>query len=131
LRAFGEERKAFANIAGYHLCYILPLSDRSHRRRQDGGATVPENLALACIHCNRYKGPNIAGIDPENGAIVRLFHPRRHIWNEHLVWDGPRLVALTSIGRVTIDVLAINDPEMVALREAIPEESLDENKVRW
>src|ERR1700677_1421335 len=37
--------------------------------RQHGGATVSENLALACIHCNRYKGPNIAGIDPENGAL--------------------------------------------------------------
>jgi HNH endonuclease len=29
--------------------------------RQHGGGTTLENLA----HCNRYKGPNIAGIDPQ------------------------------------------------------------------
>lgn len=44
--------------------------------RQHGGPTVLENLALACLHCNRHKGPNIAGTDPSTGEIVRLFHPR-------------------------------------------------------
>jgi hypothetical protein len=95
--------------------------------RQHGGATASENLALACIHCNRYKGPNIAGIYPESGALVRLFNPRNDVWNEHFVWDAPRLTALTSIGRVTIQVLAINNAEMIALREAL----VDEGSVRW
>jgi hypothetical protein len=87
-------------------------------------ARISHSLASTC---NRFKGPNIACIDPENGAMIRLFHPRRDIWNEHFAWDVPRLTALTSIGRVTINVLAINDPEIVALREAL----LDERKVRW
>jgi hypothetical protein len=30
--------------------------------RQHGGATELENLALACIHCNRFKGPNMLGL---------------------------------------------------------------------
>jgi len=32
--------------------------------RQHGGVTGIGNLALACLHCNAHKGPNIAGLDP-------------------------------------------------------------------
>jgi hypothetical protein len=84
--------------------------------RQHGGKTELENLALACIHCNRFKGPNVAGLDPESREIVRLFHPRRDSWADHFVWDGPELKARTQMGRVTIAVLVINDPEIVAVR---------------
>ena len=45
--------------------------------RQHGGLTVEENLAVACPSCNVHKGPNIAGLDPGTGELVRLFHPRR------------------------------------------------------
>jgi hypothetical protein len=84
--------------------------------RKHGGRTVPGNLALACFYCNSYKGPNIAGIDPRSRQIVRLFHPRRHKWSRHFRWDGPILVGLTSVGRTTIAVLNINDPEAVSTR---------------
>jgi hypothetical protein len=90
--------------------------------RQHGGQAELENLALACIHCNRYKGPNLAGIDPSTGEVVRLFHPRRDIWAEHFQWSGPDLKALTAIGHVTIQVLLINDPEMRSFRLALIEE---------
>jgi hypothetical protein len=90
--------------------------------RQHGGATGLENLALACIHCNRFKGPNVAGVDPDSGAIVRLFNPRRDSWTEHFVWNGPQLNALSQIGRATIAVFLINDPEVVAMRKALQEE---------
>jgi len=92
--------------------------------RQHGGTTELDNLALACIHCNRFKGPNIAGLDPDNGQVTRLFHPRRDNWTEHFVWNGPELKALTPVGRVTIIVLLINDPEMIALRTALQEEGV-------
>jgi HNH endonuclease len=91
--------------------------------RQHGGLTIIENLALACIHCNRFKGPNIAGVDPQTGEIVRLFHPRLDTWAEHFAWDGANLVGLTAIGRATITVLLINDPELVAVRTALREET--------
>lgn len=94
--------------------------------KQHGGPTELENLALACIHCNRFKGPNLAGIDPNRGEIVRLFNPRRDIWSEHFEWSGPELKALTSIGRVTIEVLSINDSEMRSFRAALMEEGLFE-----
>lgn len=92
--------------------------------RQHGGTSTLDNLALACIHCNRFKGPNIAGVDPETGQIVRLFHPRRDVWSEHFIWDGSKLQALTQIGRVTLSLLLINDPEVIAVRKALQEEGV-------
>ena len=90
--------------------------------RQHGGQTVFSNLALACLHCNRHKGPNIAGRDPDTGKLVRLFDPREHHWIDHFDWAGAELVGKTSIGRTTIGVLGINDPDFLAVREALMEE---------
>jgi hypothetical protein len=86
---------------------------------QHGGQTVSENLALACLFCNKHKGPNIAGIDPQTGKMVRLFHPRRDKWNRHFRWNGPELIGRTAIGRATIRVLAVNHPDNIELRVAL------------
>ena len=58
--------------------YALPLPFQIDHviAENHSGATAEQNLALACPHC-RFKGPNIAGVDPETGETVRLFHPRR------------------------------------------------------
>ena len=80
------------------------------------GATAAGNLALSCFYCNTFKGPNIAGVDPASGMIVRLFHPRRDWWSAHFCWDGALLTGRTDIGRATIEVLRINDPEAIAVR---------------
>lgn len=92
--------------------------------RQHGGKTELENLALSCIHCDRFKGPNVASVDPDNKEIVRLFHPRRDVWSEHFRWDGPQLTGRTRVGRVTIALLAINDPEFVDVRRALQDEGV-------
>jgi hypothetical protein len=68
------------------------------------------------LHCNKHKGPNIAGIDVTSGRIVPLFHPRKQVWSRHFVWDGPFLTGRTQSGRATIHVLAINHPNFVAFR---------------
>ncbi|MGA9497343.1 MAG: hypothetical protein WBV41_15900, partial [Terriglobales bacterium] len=60
----------------------------------------------------------------DSGEIVRLFHPRCDAWTEHFIWDGPELKALTQIGRVTISLLLINDPEVIAVRKALQEEGV-------
>jgi hypothetical protein len=86
------------------------------------GPTLASNLALACFACNNHKGTNIAGIDPLTGAIVRLFHPRRHKWSRHFSWNGADLIGQTAIGRATIAVLEINLPYRVSLRQALIEE---------
>ncbi len=92
--------------------------------KQHGGTDAPGNLAFTCLHCNRHKGPNLAGIARIKGrrVVVRLFHPRRHRWSYHFAWDGPSIVGKTPIGRATVDVLAMNDPPMVMLRRELIEE---------
>ena len=94
--------------------------------RQHGGSDALGNLAYACLHCNKHEGPNLSGIDRagRRPRIVRLFHPRRHRWRYHFAFDGPRLVGRTAIGRVTVQVLAMNDPLAVLLREELIEEGL-------
>jgi hypothetical protein len=80
------------------------------------GLTELENLALSCFFCNRYKGPNLAGIDPETGQIVPLFHPRRDDWSGNFSWSHARLTGRTPTGRATIAVLRINDTARISLR---------------
>ena len=86
------------------------------RPRKDHGGDETDNLALACIDCNLHKGPNIAGIDPESGALTELFDPRRHRWQDHFARHGAYISGLTAIGRTTVDVLAMNSEEQVLLR---------------
>lgn len=84
--------------------------------RQHGGTEALENLALACHHDNDHKGPNLSGIDPLSGKVVRLFHPRRQRWSRHFRFDGPVIVGRTQCGRATVAVLALNALDRVELR---------------
>lgn len=102
--------------------YPLPLHIDHIIARQHGGLSVLENLAFSCLHCNRHKGPNIAGTDPKTGELVRLFHPRLDRWNIHFEWAGALVVSSTAIGRATIHVLSMNDPDFLAAREALIQE---------
>ena len=92
--------------------------------RQHGGGNDFANLALACLYCNAAKGPNIAGIDPVSGGIVPLFHPRRDTWGRHFKWKGAWLDGRTPRARATIQVLQMNDPATVAVRESLIEEGI-------
>src|SRR3954462_7484574 len=92
--------------------------------RQHGGPTRAENLALACLRCNSHKGPNLSGIDPQSGEIVRLFNPRRDIWCEHFRWNGAKRAALSDVGQATIAVLCINRSDVVLARAALMAEGV-------
>jgi hypothetical protein len=85
--------------------------------RQHGGADDGANLALACYHCNAHKGPNLSGLDPESGALVRLFHPRQDQWDEHFERNGVIIVGRTAIGRATVGLLKMNAADRRRLRE--------------
>jgi hypothetical protein len=98
---------------------ILPFQIDHVIAEKHHGPTTEDNLAVCCFSDNSYKGPNIAGIDPQTGQITRLFHPRRDVWKEHFRWDGAELVGLSAIGRATIDVLAINLPERIEHRRLL------------
>jgi hypothetical protein len=104
--------------------YRLPFQTDHIIARKHGGLSTMDNLAFACCHCNLRKGTNIAGRDPESGELVRLFHPRLDRWQEHFALAGARIVGKTPIGRVTIQLLVFNEPDFLALREALIEENL-------
>lgn len=88
-----------------------------------GGQTIAENLALSCFYCNSFKGPNIAGIDPQGQAdvAIQLYHPRKDIWRDHFELDGGVLVGKTPAARATIFVLRINEQQAIEFRELLLE----------
>lgn len=100
----------------------VPFEIDHIRPRKHHGRTVAGNLALSCVYCNAYKGPNLSGIDPKTGRVTTLFHPRRHQWADHFRFDGGMLIGRTAIGRSTVDVLRINRPNLVAIREVLMED---------
>jgi HNH endonuclease len=89
-----------------------------------GGLTQATNLCLACFSCNSFKGPNLAGVDPEIKKIVPLFNPRRQKWHRHFRWNGPVLVGRTPNGRATIATLRINLDHRVAYRQELIDEGV-------
>ncbi|MDY6937014.1 MAG: HNH endonuclease signature motif containing protein [Cyanobacteriota bacterium] len=87
--------------------------------QKHGGRTDKENLALACTICNKYKGSDIASVDPVNGEIVRLYHPRRDFWFSHFQMDEGKILPRTAIGRVTVRLLQMNRSERVEERKLL------------
>ena len=83
-----------------------------------GGTDDEENLWLACPLCNSHKGDRVAALDPESGATVPLFNPRRDRWRDHFTWtaDGTVVRGLTATGRATVDALVMNHTDVVAAR---------------
>jgi hypothetical protein len=86
---------------------------------QHGGATIGENLALACVDCNRRKGPNLSSVDPDSRGVVVLYHPRQDSWTAHFALDGDRIVGLTPTGRATVFLLQLNSEERLRIRRRL------------
>ncbi len=57
------------------------------RPRRSGGRTEPENLALACPHCNARKWARVDWPDTDTGELVGLFNPRTQLWGDHFEWS--------------------------------------------
>ena len=86
----------------FHMEHCVP--------RSRGGTSGANNLALACATCNMQKGTRTQGIDPQSGATIPLFNPRRDRWSDHFQWNEGDLlmVAITPIGAATIIALDLN-----------------------
>lgn len=104
-----------ALLARFHVEHIRAVSH--------GGSDDDENLCLACPRCNRLKGPNPSGYDPETDALTRLFNPRDDSWASHFVWDGVRIVGVTDIGRATVSLLRLNGEDRLMVRRALSEQN--------
>lgn len=89
--------------------HIIPVRHTGH--------TELDNLAYACLECNRYRGPNIASIDPLSGALTALFNPRKQVWQTHFRWEDAKIVPLMPEGRVTVNILQMNQSLRVEERQ--------------
>jgi hypothetical protein len=120
-------RRLVAERAAYRCEYCkLPQAVALHQHepdhivpRQHGGETRESNLALACLRCNRYKGPNVGSFDPLTGMLVSLFNPRTQQWTSHFAWTGAIIRPLTPEARVTVRLLRLNDVDRVAERQRL------------
>jgi HNH endonuclease len=107
-------------------CYCLTTESNSGIRmtcdhfwpRTKDGKTSFENLCLACRSCNEFKSNTTEALDTISGETVGLFNPRLHNWPTHFEWiaDSTEVVGISAIGRVTVTVLQMNNPAIVAAR---------------
>ena len=100
-----------ASLFRFHVDHVIA--------RQHGGQTLPDNLALACGMCNRHKGPNLSGVDPLEGSIVRLFNPRAQRWSDHFTLEGSIINGFTPAGRATVNTLKLNHVDQIDIRQML------------
>ena len=123
-----EQRQAIRALAGQCCEYCRVTEDERVSRFQidhiipikHGGSDDSDNLCLACLKCNGFKGPNVAALDPESGEATKLYDPRRQKWSEHfqIEFDGS-LAGISPEGRATIQVLRINEESRVKHRRML------------
>jgi hypothetical protein len=85
-----------------------------------GGATEAQNLAYACLFCNRHKGSDVGSVLPD-GRSSRFFNPRADQWAEHfaLAADGIAIEPRTEVAEVTARILGFSAEERLLEREAL------------
>lgn len=99
---------------------IIPAHEVDHiYAEKHGGETIAENLCLSCYNCNRYKGTDLASLDPTSNEPVFLFHPRRDRWDDHFGLQVTTIQPLSSQGRATVRLLRLNEFARLAEREIL------------
>jgi HNH endonuclease len=84
-----------------------------------GGPTEADNLAYACVFCNRQKGSDIGSIVRRTGEFSRFFNPRIDRWAEHFRLEGGMIQPQTGIGEVTARILGFNDSDRLLERQTL------------
>jgi hypothetical protein len=86
-----------------------------------GGSSHPDNLALADGGCNGHKHAKTHHLDPLTNQSARLYHPRLDNWHEHFQWneDETLILGTTPTGRATVDLLQVNRPGNINLRQLL------------
>lgn len=95
--------------ATFHIDHILPVSE--------GGTTIAENLALACVSCSLRKGAKREYLDTKSGKLFPLFDPRKDVWDHHFEFRGVRIKGKTAVGNATLECLDMNRKLILAIRE--------------
>lgn len=87
--------------------------------RKHGGSSELDNLALACVFCNRYKGSDIASLVPETDKLIRFYNPRTDRWAEHFRFNGILIEFITEIGEATVRILQMNHEDQILERRVL------------
>jgi hypothetical protein len=119
-----EIRETVAERANFICEYCLIAEEDSYFKfqiehiisRKHNGSSELDNLALACVFCNRHKGSDIASIDPDTNHLVRFYNPRADRWNEHMQLNGVVIEPLSEIGEATIRILKMNHEDQILER---------------
>lgn len=118
-------RRQVINRAGPCCEYCQLPVDQSYKTfeidhviaEKHGGRTELENLAFACYYCNKYKGSDLASVDPETGELVFIFHPRKDTWGSWFSNDHQAKINSGSPrGRATAQMLRFNEPDRIRER---------------
>jgi len=127
-----ELRRLVARRADY-LCEYCLLSEEDTFfgceidhivSEKHGGLTREDNLAYACLFCNRSKGSDIASLLPGSEILVRFFHPRTEPWSDHFELDradGTTIQPRSETGEVTARILGFNQIERLLERQLLRE----------
>jgi len=106
--------------------YLMPQSASAYEHEPDhiipiqhGGETKSDNLALACLRCNRRKGPNVGSFDPKTGVLVAFYNPRAQKWGDHFRLNKAEIQPLTPEARVTVKILQLNDEQCLEERKSL------------
>jgi hypothetical protein len=84
-----------------------------------GGSSDPDNLAYACVFCNRQKGSDIGSVSRQTGEFSRFYNPRTDRWLEHFGLVEDVITPLTIVGEVTARILQFNAGERVLERRVL------------
>ena len=122
-----EKRQIVAIRANFVCEYCLIAEEDAYYKfqvehiisRKHGGSSELDNLALACVFCNRHKGSDIASFIPGTVDLVRLYDPRNDRWHEHFRVDGAIIVGLTDVGEATIRILQMNHDDRIIERQVL------------
>jgi len=95
--------------ATFHIDHVIPVAE--------GGQTVSENLALACVSCSLRKGARKFVRREDTGVMVSIYNPRTDEWNEHFKWKGFLIEGISPTGTATVQALGLNRRLIVSIRE--------------
>lgn len=96
----------------FHIDHVRSLKHK--------GNSHIDNLAYACPHYNQHKGSDVGTFAEEDGeTLVRFFNPRKDDWHDHFELDSGEIIPKSTIGKATVSILNINQPERVILRNEL------------
>ena len=84
-----------------------------------GGSSDLENLALACVFCNRNKGSDVAAVVPGTRRAILFYNPRTDRWPDNFWVKEVVIEALTECAEATIRILQMNHADQILEREIL------------